>query len=430
MSDSKAPTVDLSTLRKVIMAAAIGNFIEWFDFAIYGFLATILTQEFFPSDNMTTGLLKTFAVFAVGFALRPIGGIVFGMVGDRVGRKQTLSFTILLMAAATALIGLLPTHATIGVWAPVLLTILRCAQAFSAGGEYAGACAYVMEHAPHRRRGFFGSFIPVTTFSTFAFAAVFAYLLELALSPEAMTSWGWRVPFLVAAPVGLVGLYLRLNLDETPAFRALQQEHEVSHAPVMETIRSQLTRILRLGAFISVTGLSFYTFTTYFATYLRVVGDLTRPTSLLVVVLALLFAAALCPVAGLYTDLVGRRKTILCIGVFLIVAIYPAFALGGTGYVPAVLLGVALLAVGAVFSGVVTVPLLSEVFPTRNRYTASALTYNLAYTIFGGTAPFAATWLISATGQNMAPAFYLAVISLLAMIGGLLLRETNQVSLS
>ncbi|MBR8005005.1 MFS transporter [Burkholderia vietnamiensis] len=421
--------VDTRTLRRVIAAASIGNFVEWFDFAAYGFLATILTREFFPSGDPTIGLLKTFAVFAVAFAFRPLGGLVFGVIGDRIGRKRTLALTILMMAGSTTLIGLLPTYASIGYWAPLLLTIIRCVQGFSAGGEYAGACAYVMEHAPRRRRAFFGSFVPVSTFSSFACAAVVAYLLESSLSSQAMIDWGWRVPFLIAAPVGLIGVYLRVNLNETPAFQALEGKHDVAHAPLMETLRSQSWNILKLGAFVSVTALSFYTFTTYFSTYLQVAGHLSRGTSLLVTVLALFFAAALCPVAGFFSDLVGRRATIATTGLFIIVSVYPAFSLGGSGVLSQSLLGVALLAIGAVVSGVVTAPLMSEVFATKTRYTASAITYNLAYTIFGGTAPLVATWLISATGTNLSPAYYLIAVAIFAMIGGLALPETSKTAL-
>ena len=429
MPAQETQQVDIKTLRRVIAAASIGNFVEWFDFAAYGFLATILTREFFPSGDPTVGLLKTFAVFAVAFAFRPLGGLFFGVVGDRIGRKRTLAFTILLMAGSTTLIGLLPTYARIGYWAPLLLTVIRCVQGFSAGGEYAGACAYVMEHAPRRRRAFLGSFVPVSTFSSFACAAVVAYALESSLSPAAMIDWGWRIPFLIAAPVGLIGVYLRVNLHETPAFKALEGKQEVAHAPLMETLHSQSWNILKLGAFISVTALSFYTFTTYFATYLQVAGHLSREASLLVTVLALCFAAALCPLAGLFSDLVGRRATIACTCVFIIASVYPAFSLGGSGNLSHSLLGVALLAVGAVLSGVVTAPLMSEVFATKTRYTASAVTYNLAYTIFGGTAPLVATWLISATGTNLSPAYYLIAVSVFAMIGGLALRETSRTSL-
>lgn len=429
MSNTSPAEVDIKTLRKVIMAASIGNFVEWFDFAAYGFLATILTREFFPSDDPAAGLLKTFAVFAVAFAFRPLGGIVFGVIGDRIGRKRTLAFTILMMAGATTLIGLLPSYAAIGAAAPLLLTVIRCVQGFSAGGEYAGACAYVMEHAPREKRGWYGSFVPVSTFSSFAIAAVVAYALDAMLSPASMSSWGWRVPFLAAAPIGLIGLYLRISLNETPAFRALEGEHQVAHAPLRETLRTQAGGILKLGAFISVTALSFYTFTTYFATYLQVVGHMTRAISLLITVIALLFAAAICPLAGLYADFAGRKRTIFTTCAVIIAAVYPSFSMASSGHFVLALIGVGMLAIGAVLSGVVTAPLLSEVFPTRMRYTGSAITYNLAYTVFGGTAPLVATWLISSTGNSMAPALYLIAISVMGLIGGMMLKETSHVSL-
>ncbi|MCY1268139.1 Proline/betaine transporter [compost metagenome] len=427
--EASPPEVDPKTLRKVIFAASIGNFVEWFDFAVYGFLATILTREFFPSDDPSVGLLKTFAVFAVAFAFRPLGGIVFGMIGDRIGRKRTLALTILMMAGATTLIGLLPTYASIGVFAPILLTLLRCVQGFAAGGEYAGACAYVMEHAPQHKRARYGSFLPISTFSSFAVAATVAYLLQALLSADAMSTWGWRIPFLVAAPTGLIGLYLRMNLRETPLFCALEGEHQVSHTPLRDTLRTQAASILKLGAFISVTAVSFYMFTTYFATYLEVTGGLNRATSLLITVIALFFAAALCPLAGLYSDWVGRRKTMLTACAILIVTVYPAFSMAGSAHFWPSVIGVCMLAVGAVLANVVTPPLLSEVFPTRTRYTASAITFNLAFTLFGGTAPLIATWLITTTGNAMSPAFYLIAITLMGMIGGLMLSETSKISL-
>ncbi|MEN1832436.1 MFS transporter [Pseudomonas lijiangensis] len=421
--------VDPATLRKVIVAAALGNFVEWFDFAVYGFLATTIALQFFPSTDTSAALLKTFAVFAVAFAFRPLGGIFFGMLGDRIGRKRTLAITILLMAGATTLIGLLPTYAAIGVTAPILLTIIRCAQGFSAGGEYAGACAYLMEHAPQDQRAWYGSFLPVSTFSAFAAAAVVAYALEASLSAETMGSWGWRLPFLIAAPLGLIGVYLRWRLDETPAFQAVTQEHAVAHSPLRETLRNHGGAICCLGAFISLTALSFYMFTTYFATYLQVAGGLSRATALLVSLIALLFAAAICPLAGAYSDKVGRRATVVTACVLLMLVVFPSFLMASSGSFAASIVGVMLLAVGAVLCGVVTAALLSETFPTRTRYTASAITYNMAYTLFGGTAPLVATWLISTTGSNLSPAFYLIAVAALALVGGLALPETSKISL-
>ncbi|HEF4761911.1 TPA: MFS transporter [Pseudomonas putida] len=429
MTSTTTQQVSPQTLRKVIVAAGIGNFVEWFDFAVYGFLATTIAQQFFPSGDASAALLKTFAVFAVAFAFRPLGGIFFGMLGDRIGRKRTLAATILLMAAATTLIGLLPTYTAIGVAAPILLSLIRCAQGFSAGGEYAGACAYLMEHAPNDKRAWYGSFIPVSTFAAFASAAVLAYALEASLSADAMASWGWRLPFLVAAPLGLVGLYLRWKLDETPAFQAVTQERDVAHSPLKETLRNHGAAMCCLGAFVSLTALSFYMFTTYFTTYLQVAGGLSRATALLVSLIALMFAAAVCPLAGLYSDRVGRRKTVMSACALLIVVVYPSFLMASSGSFAASVVGVMLLATGAVLCNVVTAALLSETFPTRTRYTASAVTYNMAYTLFGGTAPLMATWLISTTGSNLSPAFYLMLVALLGLAGGLALRETSRISL-
>ncbi|WP_110641772.1 MFS transporter [Salinicola sp. CPA57] len=264
---ASAPSdVDLPTLRKVIAASAIGNFVEWFDFAVYGFLAVILSQHFFPPGDDSLALLQTFAVFAVSFALRPLGGVFFGMLGDRIGRKRVLAITVLLMAGATTLIGVLPTYASVGLFAPLALALARCVQGFSAGGEYAGACAFVMEHAPTRRKARYGSFVPVSTFLAFATAAALTFIISALLTDEALNAWGWRIPFLVAAPLGLVGLYMRLRLDESPAFRALKAQHAVPQAPLKETVRLHAATIVSLSAFISVTALSFYMFTTYFTT--------------------------------------------------------------------------------------------------------------------------------------------------------------------
>lgn len=421
--------VDPSTLRKVIAASAIGNFVEWFDFAVYGFLAVSIAGLFFPPGNASLALLQTFAVFAVSFALRPLGGIFFGILGDRIGRKRVLAFTVLLMAGATSLIGLLPTYSSIGWAAPLLLALARCVQGFSAGGEYAGACAFVMEHAPTERKARYGSFVPVSTFMAFASAAGMVFGLGVLLSESAMQQWGWRIPFLIAAPLGLIGLYMRLHLDESPAFRALAAEPHVSHSPLAETLRSHGRTIFCLSAFISATALSFYMFTTYLATYMQVVGGASRPIALLASLIALVFAALLCPLVGRYSDRVGRRRTMLTACLALIAAVYPAFMLAGSGTLIGSALGAMLLAVGAVTCGVVTAVLLSEQFPTRVRYTASAFTYNLAYTVFGGTAPLVATWLIEQSGNRMSPAFYLILIAVFALAGGMALPESSKRSL-
>ncbi|MFE5708780.1 MFS transporter [Rhodococcus koreensis] len=422
--------VEPNKMRKVITAAAVGNFIEWYDFAVYGFLATTLAAQFFPSENPTSALLETFAVFAVAFALRPLGGIFFGRLGDRLGRRSTLSLTVILISGSTAAIGLMPTYSSVGVVAPILLVLARCVQGFSAGGEYAGACAYVIEHAPRDKRASVSSFIPVSTFWSFAFAAGFTFGLSHLLDSAAMSDWGWRVPFLIALPLGLFGFYLRFKLEESPLFESAEHDEELVTSPVKETIVHHWRTIVLLAGFIAATALSFYTFTTYMSTFMQVVGGLNQPSALLSSCICLILAGALCPVVGRMSDRIGRRATTRSACLILIVAVFPAFIMAGTGVLWISIVGQMLLGIGAVMTGIVTAVLMSELFPTRVRYTASASSYNLAYTLFGGSAPFIATLLISTTGNRLAPAMYLVIVCIIALAACSKLPETSNRALN
>jgi MHS family proline/betaine transporter-like MFS transporter len=419
-----APHADSATLRKVTTAAVAGTVIEWFDFAIYGFMAPILAITFFPEGNRVAGLLQTFAIFAVAFALRPVGGAYFGMMGDRLGRKRVLALTVLLMSIATAAIGLLPNYATIGIWAPILLTLARCLQGFSAGGEYAGAVTYVIEHAPDDQRSRYSSWMPAATFASFALAALLSWTLTVGLSPEAMNGWGWRVPFLLAAPLGLVALYIRSRLDESPLFQAVLDGPAAPHTPLGETMREQWVPMVRLGAYISLTALSFYIFSTYMTTFLRSVVGMAPGQVLLSNVLALSLAAVMAPFLGRLCDRIGRRPTMIASALLLGGLAVPGYLVASNGTLGSALAAQVMLAVGAVTANVVTAVLLCEVFPTRVRYTASAVTYNVAYAIFGGTAPFVATWLIAATDNRLAPAIYITIVAAVAFVVALLTPET------
>ncbi|WP_219729673.1 MFS transporter [Pseudarthrobacter sp. NBSH8] len=420
-----APPSSKSTLRKVTGAAAAGTVVEWFDFAIYGFLAPVIARTFFPSSDDITGLLQTFAVFAVAFALRPLGGAFFGALGDRIGRKKVLALTVLLMSGATAAIGLLPTYSSIGIWAAVLLTLARSVQGLSAGGEYAGAVTYVIEHAPADQRSRYSSWMPAATFSSFSAAALLCYLLTANLSAEAMDTWGWCIPFLVAVPLGLVAFYIRQRLDESPMFQEVLKSASTAHAPLRDTLALQWKPMLTLGGYISLTALSFYTFSTYMNTFLREVANLPADQVLMSNVIALAFAAAMAPVLGRVCDRVGRRATMVASSVLLGGLAVPAYLLASTGGFGNALAGQLLLALGAVTANVVTAVLLSEVFPTAVRYTASAITYNVSYAIFGGTAPLVATFLIASTGNKLAPAIYLTAIAACALLAAFLLPETR-----
>lgn len=415
---------DPATLRKVNTAAVAGTVIEWFDFAIYGFMAPIIAVTFFPEGDRVAGLLQTFAIFAVAFALRPVGGAYFGMMGDRLGRKKVLALTVFLMSIATAAIGLLPSYQAIGLWAPALLTLARCLQGFSAGGEYAGAVAYVIEHAPDDERSRHSSYMPAATFASFALAALLSWALTVGLSPEAMHSWGWRVPFLVAAPLGLVALYIRRRLDESPLFQQVLDDAEAPHAPLGETLRAEGGAMIRLGAYISLTALSFYIFSTYMTTFLTTVVGMAPGAVLLSNVLALTFAAVIAPFIGRICDRIGRRPTMIASALLLGCLSVPAYLIASGGTLGSALAAQVILAVGAVTANVVTAVLLCETFPTRVRYTASAVTYNVAYALFGGTAPFVATWLIAATDNRLAPAIYIAAVAVIALIVASLTPET------
>lgn len=419
-------TVSRATLRKVTVAAAAGTVIEWFDFAIYGFMAPTIAVLFFPAADAVVRLLQTFAVFAVSFALRPIGGAFFGRMGDRVGRKRVLAITVLLMSAATAVIGLLPTYASAGIWATVMLTLARCLQGLSAGGEYAGAVTYVIEHAPDDERSRYSSWMPAATFAAFSAAALLLYLLESSLSVEAMRSWGWRVPFLVAAPLGLIGMYIRHKLDESPLFKEILEGPPTEHAPLLTTLKQQWRPMFKLGSYISLTALSFYIFSTYMTTFLREVMHLPSDLVLFSNVVALTFAAVMAPVIGCICDRVGRRKTMIASALLLGGLSIPAYLLASDGNMTNALLAQLMLALGAVTANVVTAVLLCEVFPTAVRYTASAVTYNISYAIFGGTAPFVATFLIASTGNKLAPAIYITLIAVVAFTAALTLPETSR----
>lgn len=416
------------TLRRVTVAAAAGTVVEWFDFAIYGFLAPVLARTFFPHNDGVIALLQTFAVFAVAFALRPLGGAFFGTLGDRVGRKRVLALTVLLMSGATLAIGLLPTYEMVGVWAAVLLTVARSVQGLSAGGEYAGAVTYVIEHSPSNERSQHSSWMPAATFGSFSAAALLVWALTAGLSTEAMNTWGWRVPFLAAGPMGIVAFYIRKKLDESPLFRAVTEAGQEEHSPLMRTLRSQWRPMLILGGYISLTALSFYTFSTYMTTFLREVVKLDSAMVLASNVLALAIAAALAPIIGRICDRIGRRRTMAASAILLGVLAVPAYQLAARGGFGPALSAQLMLAVGAVTANVVTAVLLCEVFPTAVRYTASAVTYNVSYALFGGTAPFVATWLIAATGNRMAPAVYLTVVAVFALVCALIIRETSHVS--
>jgi MHS family proline/betaine transporter-like MFS transporter len=431
--DSDAPVDtarhDRRQSRKALAAVIVGNFVEWYDFAIYGYSATVIAKLYFPDTGSATALLATLAIFGATFLFRPLGGIFFGRLGDRAGRRVALSAVVLLMGVTTLLIGLLPDYRAAGLWAPGLLLLLRLLQGFSAGGEYSGAAAFLAEHAPAHRRGMWGGFSAATTTLPFAAAALVILAVTSATTRTAYESWGWRLPFLLAGPFALVGLFIRLRLEDGPAFRQLARDRGVEHAPVREVLRRYRREVLIVLGIATLNAVAFYTVSSYITTYLTATVGLSAGDALISNCVALCVYAVVAPLAGRYGDNHGRRRVLLAGAVALIVMAFPAYLLIGAGGLLTALAGQMLLSCPLAAVASVVVVAQAELFPTHVRYTGSALGYNIAYAAFGGTAPFVGQYLVAAVNP-LAPAFYLMVIAGLSLVAIIRMPETSRVSLS
>jgi MFS transporter, MHS family, proline/betaine transporter len=410
--------------KRAVIAAVIGNFVEWYDFTIYGYFAVVIAPLFFPTEDRLVSLMATFAVFGVAFLMRPVGALFFGSIGDRIGRRSTLSAVILIASGATFLIGLLPSYETIGILAPLLLVVARMVQGFAVGGEFGGATAFMVEYAPEGKRGLYGSWQFFTQGAALIVGLLLAAGLTAAVSEEALFSWAWRVPFLVALPMGLIGLYMRLKLEDTPAFRAVQEHHEVERAPLKESLRAHGKDLLKVvGLTWPLTGLVYLLIfaPTYLSQQLQLplslgftAGGLGTASWMVVVLLA-----------AVLSDRIGRRKPFLIASsVLAALTIVPVFMLLQTANFPAIAL--ALVVVGCVVgigSGVYAAAM-CEIFPTSVRYSSLSLGYSVAVSIFGGTTPLIFTSLLAATGNPISPAFYIVAAGLVGVVAALTFPET------
>lgn len=408
--------VPQGTVRRAIAAAGIGNFVEHFDLALYGYLAIVLSDQFFPGTDSRAKLLNTFAIFGGAFLIRPIGALFFGRLGDKIGRRPTLVATVLTMSLSTALVGALPTYQHIGVLAPLLLFVLRMLQGFSVGGEFTGASALVFEYSPPHRRGLAAGVLTISTWLGLSGGAGVSAVLSTLLDHQAMAQWGWRVPFLLALPLAGIGLYLRMRVGETPAFQRLQQEHAVERAPLAEVLRTQRRRVGILLAAAMINATSYYVLATYWPSFLSQEAGLDPGIALWASVAAYSFFICMAPVFGILSDRVGRRPMWLFATAGAVVISVPAFWLSAGGSLAAAAFGQILyLAVTGWMSVGITV-LNAELFPARVRYSASSIGYNLGYAVFGGTAPYIATFLIAQTGSRQAPPIYIMCIALVAFL--------------
>jgi MHS family proline/betaine transporter-like MFS transporter len=428
--------VDKPTLRRAVSGTVVGNTMEWYDVGIYGYLAVTMGAVFLPTAAPALQVLFSLGVFAATYIARPLGGIIFGHLGDKVGRQKVLASTLILMAVATFAIGLLPDFAAIGPAAPVLLVVLKLVQGFSTGGEYAGATTFISEYSPDAKRGFFASFLDAGSYLGFALGAGVVTFLQFTLGEQAMLDGGWRIPFLIAGPMGAAAIWIRLKVEESPAFQAAQdaQEAQDEHVAGIEgrpkntlaLIRRHWRPILIAIGLVAASNTVGYALTSYMPTYLTdALGyDPLNGTLLTIPVLVLL--AALLPVVGTLSDRIGRR-TVMAIGAATVVVLaVPAFMLLGVGTIWTTLGGLSLMAVMVALWIANQAASLPSLFPTSARYGGMGIAFNISIALFGGMTPLIVQALLLWTGNDLSPAFFLIATSLLGAVALLFMKESSQ----
>ncbi|MFL0389718.1 MFS transporter [Curtobacterium sp. 179-B 9B NHS] len=434
---SDVTVVDRSMMRRAVSGMVVGNTMEWYDVGVYGYLAVTMGRVFLPTAEPSVQILFSLGVFAATYVARPLGGIVFGRLGDRLGRQKVLATTLILMASSTFLIGVLPAWSTIGAVAPVVLVVLKLAQGFSTGGEYAGATTFVTEYAPDRRRGFFASILDFGSYMGFALGATVVTVLQVTLGEETMTAWGWRLPFLLAGVIGVVAIWFRLRIEESPVFQATQAAQEAAAsdreaaaggrpADVLVMVRDHWRPIIIAIMLVGASNTVGYALTSYMPTYLTDSLGYSAIDGTLLTIPVLVLLAVMLPVAGRLSDRIGRR-TVMWIGAgTTVVLAVPAFLLIGHGAQWSTLAGLGLLALMTALWVSNQAASLPALFPTSTRYGGMGFAYNIAIAVFGGTTPLIVQALLTATGDQLAPAYFLVAMSVVGAVGVFCMRESSQ----
>ncbi|MCS2161776.1 MFS transporter [Scandinavium sp. H11S7] len=411
-------------LRKVLLATGVGHFVEWFDFGLYGTLAAIIGMQFFHADSPGVALLSSFAVFGAGFIMRPLGGLYFGSLGDRVGRQKVLATVILLTSGATFVMGLLPTFHQIGVTATVLLVITRLVQGFAAGGESSGATTYLAEYAPNDRRGYFTCWIDNFGFMAFVAGSGLVFMLTASLGETAMNGWGWRIPFLVAGPLGWVGLYLRQHLEDSPEFKAVAQSGKTESKPLRAAVTKAWGALLFCVGFVVLKAVGHWTLQTFMPGYLSTELHFSKLDAYAITTIGLFGIAVLVPFMGWLSDKYGRKPLMLAGCAGFILFSYPAMMVMAQGNMLSAVVAMLLLgAFIAAFDGACSAAM-AELFPTSVRYGGLSIAYNFAVAFFGGITPWFSVWLIGATGDRFSPAYYVMGAALITFLTVLKAKET------
>jgi MHS family shikimate/dehydroshikimate transporter-like MFS transporter len=420
-----------TSLREVVAASLVGTVIEWYDFFIYAAAAAVVFNElFFPSFGSLAGTMAAFGTYAVGFFARPVGGVIFGNLGDKIGRKAILVITLMLMGAATTLMGLLPTAGAIGVWAPILLLALRILQGLGAGAEFGGAVIMAAEYSPEGRRGFYAS-LPCTGVAIGLLLSSGIFALFSSLPEEQFLAWGWRVPFLLSILILAVGLYIRLRVLETPVFSQVKETDTEVERPVVEVVRAQPRNLLvAIGARFSENGNS-YLFNTFVLTYVASQLKLSENTALMGVLIASALGLITIPFFGALSDRVGRKPVYFAGAAFIALFAFPFFWLLDTKSTPLIWLAIILstsVGIYAMFSP--QAAYFSELFDTRVRYSGIALAREISAPLAGGIAPFIATALLAWSGSYWPIAVYMILLSLITMFAVYVGPETYRKEMS
>ena len=398
-------------------AGIVGNVLEWYDFAAFGFLAPYIAVAFFPSDNEFAGLIKTFAIFAVGYLMRPLGAILFGHIGDRVGRREALLLSVIMMIVPTILLGMLPTYAAVGITAPILLLLLRLIQGLSIGGEFTASATFVSELAPEGRKGLHASLTMLGAILGILLGSGVAMVLSDTLGEEAMSAWAWRLPFLMGIILGAVAFWMRRSMSSSPEMNDIHAGKDDREHPLIEVLKNHRPAVLRLCSVVLMQGASFYVVFVWLSTYLKEIVQQPVSNPLLLNTIGLACLLPVIPLAGWLSDRFGRRALLMTAGIGILLCSWPLFIVFQGGDDGMILVGLVIFALLIGMAQGPTPAMMTELFPPEVRLTGIGIGYNVTLALFGGTAPLISTWLISATGTTIAPAFYLMTAAAISLVG-------------
>jgi len=408
-------------MRRIVAGGVAGQVVEFYDYALYGLLAASIGRIFFPSTDPAIGILSAFAVFGVANVMRPLGGLILGPLGDRVGRRTILVISVTAISVATFLVGILPGEAAIGIAAPTLLVLLRLAQGFSAGGEVISVVTYIAEHSPVKRRGFYTAFLQSGATFSFLLASFVVLMVTVWVPQESFDSWGWRIPFLLALPLGGVAVYLRLRLEESPVFMKLRKEGALSQTPLREALTRTPKLIIQGIAVVALTFSANFVFLSYFPTYLKGQG-FSNQDSFLATTVGLTLSVIFHPLIGLLSDYLGRKQVAVGASLFFLVLSWPMFMLLSSGSLGLVILALGIMAIGLGGGVAVVICFFTEFTSSRTRMATFAIGYNIGGAIFGGPALFLVQLLVIQTGDPRSPAYFLIAAAIITLTTLLTIR--------